>query len=69
MTKLMAVFAVWGATEGTTQSHKVQVEIDPGELYEQREKCLRNAEDKCSQGLGLDVLFATYFEGVVEVEE
>ena len=67
MAKLMAVFGVLGmGEEDEVVSKKVQIEIDPGDLYEASEKTIRNAEKKALGGW--DVVLASYYEGTVEVE-
>ena len=67
MTKLVAVFAVLGMGEDdTVVSKKIQVEIDPGALYENPNRTIVNAEKKALAGW--DVVIASYYEGAVEIE-
>lgn len=66
MTKLMANFAIFGAVEGAMKSVKVAVEVDPGAMYEHPEKTVRNAEDRAVREAHMDVLFATYYEGLTQ---
>lgn len=66
MTKLMANFAIFGAIGGIMKSVKIAVEVDPGAMYERPEKTVRNAEDRAVREAHMEVLFATYYEGLTQ---